>query len=413
MARFTSDKKNYINDTVKFSMENNYGAYNKFLDSSAPIFIVYYKQNILETTTDIGFGNVQTMIGKDSPITFNRINHLPLYGVDTAIFDLNYDDISGISGSSESQGILLPNTIEPIANDYFTVEYMDNKYLYKITDIDTEDHIKSNNYYKISFKYDGPFDERILNQVSSKYTCLYDNIGTEDVTILKDDVLELCKKCDDKLDILKDKYLNVFLLDATNNVVLPIDKNARRFLYDPYLIEFIDRNNIFKKDRSFKSLVMKNNIDLDDDFEAEYLDSIYKRLEDKLLEDFSVSIRHVPINGYDSYYAICGDDYYMPKLQQIYDVGTNDIMFTKSYGTLVTYNLLITELLDGATHPIFILGKFIKDYLTNTVNNEDILNSFIDMRITPIKKDLDNFIYYPILFFIIKSTIDNIIIKNK
>lgn len=411
MARFTNNKKDYINDTVKFSMDNNYGSYNKFLDGTAPIFIVYYKQNIVESTTDIGFGNTYTMIGDNSSITYNKIQHIPLYGVDASVFELNYDEISGVTGSSESQGILLPNTIEPIANDYFTVEYMDNKYLYKVIDINTEDHIKSNNYYRITFKFDGTFNDAILKQVSGKYTCLYDNIGTEDVTIIQDDALELVRKAEEKLDYIKSKYKNSFILDMTNSFILTLDEENRKYLYDPYLIEFIDRNNIFIENRSFKSLVIKNNIDLDSNFEIEYIDSIYYRLENRELQDFSINTMYNLIRSNSNYYGICGDSYYMVKIQELEQRGNNDIIYNKLYGSIVSYDMILAQPLSD-NNLIYRVCQIIKEYLNNNISNEEILNRFLSIKDIYMRKNLDNFIYYPMLFFIIKTTIDNIIIKN-
>ena len=407
MAVFTTNKVDYINKTSKIGMEEKFSSYTKFLEQ-APIFVTYYKQNILETTTDIGMGNTYEMIGAQSSITYNKINHIPLYGVDVTTFDLDYDDITGINGSAESSGVLLPNTVEPIPNDYFTVDYMDHKYIYKIMNMETEDHIKSNNYYKINFKYDGENTHDIDKQISDSYTCIYDNIGTEDVSIIRNDILTLCTDVETKMIALHDLYLDKFLFNTTNSLILPISEN--KYLYDPYLTEFVSRNKVFVRNRSFKTYNIINIIELGDDFNESYISSIYRMIEKKSIRDFSVRSRYLNMKGHSNYFELCGDVYYKADLQKIEDVGNTDFIFYNLYSELITpLNISIEEV---PTNIVSKVVEVIKMYMSDTHTNEEILTEFIKLEDVYIRKDLNNFIYFPILFYIIQKSMDNIIIKK-
>lgn len=409
MAKFTTNKVDYINKTAKIGMEEKFSTYSKFLEQ-APIFITYYKQNIVATTTDIGMGNTHEMIGDESSISYSKINHIPLYNADKAVFDLDYDDIMGISGNSESSGTLLPNTVEPIPNDYFTVDYMENRFMFKIMNIETEDHIKSNNYFKIGFKYDGKNDGSIEKQIENSFTCMYDNIGTEDVSIIRDDVLELCRIVEIRMDRLKELYLNNFLFRTTNSLILPIQNN--HYLYDPFLTEFVYRNKVFVKERSYTTHNIMHVVRNNDNFDETYISSIYRSIEKRKISDFSTIYRHLKMTGHSNYFELCGDVYYKADIQPKSEKGFTDLIFDKLYGSILNYNYLIATPLKDGDELIDEVAYLIKLYMNDTISNEELLKKFNELEDLYIRKDIDNFIYFPILFFIIQKSMNNIILKK-
>lgn len=332
MARIISDNKRpeYINKVVKQKMDTAYSTYSRHIGGC--IFVRYFHQNIVETTTDNGMGNTNEFIGSNSSIRYNMIDNLPLFKVDSAQFNLDYDELMGLNGSSESQGIIVPGTIEPIPNDYFTIEYSDKKYLYKVTSIETDDYTKKSKYYKISFKYDGYYDKKIEEQVVENFTCLFDTIGSEQTSIIKNNAYELAKKAEEKLNDIKLKYLNKFMLKETTTPIFK-DKLGRLY-YDPYLIEFISRNNIFIKDRSFSSVNINNTLELDENFDEAYYESIYNLLENKYLDEFNTKFNIFPIRNHYSYYGISGRPFYMVKLATRYDLDEFIGFYPFDYGTM-------------------------------------------------------------------------------
>lgn len=124
--------------------------YTIFLDK-IPTFVTYYHISVNNSMTDSGFLNVDEIVGNDSPIKFQKIDDFPIYGIEAIQLDLSDED-EGLNSSYESEGIILPNTIKPLPNDYFTITYLSKEYIFMVNNIDY-DTIKSNNFDKFNIPF--------------------------------------------------------------------------------------------------------------------------------------------------------------------------------------------------------------------------------------------------------------------
>ena len=148
MGGFIFDEQNFINNNA-FKFEDRLNSQvARFLDKS-PTYVTYYHISDIESTVDLGFSNIDGLLGDESPLRFNEIKDFPVYGLDPV--QLRLEDMDqGLDTSYEGELLILPNTIKPTPNDFFTINYMSKDFIFMVTGVDY-DTVKSNNYYKIDF----------------------------------------------------------------------------------------------------------------------------------------------------------------------------------------------------------------------------------------------------------------------
>ena len=114
------DVQDFRTDQYENYRERRTSQFIKFLDKDVD-FVTYFHINKNLSTTEIGNNNIDSFIGKDSPVRYNQINNLPVYGM--PVFDTRNDydtDNGGLNADSFSgEIILLPNIIEPCEGDCF------------------------------------------------------------------------------------------------------------------------------------------------------------------------------------------------------------------------------------------------------------------------------------------------------
>ena len=117
-----------------------------------PNVTCYYNQNIHASTLDEGSKLQYSPLGSDSPTKYNMIKDFYLYGIERIYTDYENGEWGLESSSIEGDAIILPNTIVPIANDYFTIDYLDQKLLFKVTSVTADTIENGANFYKIQYK---------------------------------------------------------------------------------------------------------------------------------------------------------------------------------------------------------------------------------------------------------------------
>ena len=174
---FKFDEKTLVNNNIFKYEDKLNSSYTRFLDKT-PTYVTYYNINTIESTVDLGFSNVEKILGSNSPIRYSEVKNLPVYGMEA--IQINVDEAEeGLTGSYDNgELIILPDTIKPYPDDFFILEHKGMDFLFRVTSVDY-DTIKSNNFYKITFtiKYvTAEESKKILDQVTNKFTCVVDNI---------------------------------------------------------------------------------------------------------------------------------------------------------------------------------------------------------------------------------------------
>ena len=127
-----------------------------------------------------GYKNVDEFIGKDSTVVYNKVEGLPMYGIDNLVETATYDDeIVLLNEDFQSQGVIYPNTIFPKPHDCFIIETAEVPALYVVTDVQPTT-VRSNPFIAVTFRLysrDVKVIEQIQRQVKEEYVTSLSSIG--------------------------------------------------------------------------------------------------------------------------------------------------------------------------------------------------------------------------------------------
>ena len=274
---FKFDEKLLVNNNIFKYEDKLNSAFTRFLETT-PTYVTYYNINSVESTVDLGFSNVDMILGSESPIRYSEVKNLPIYGMETIQLDIDEND-EGMDSSYDGELIILPDTITPYPDDFFILEHKGYNFLFRVTAVNY-DTIKSNNFYKISFtiKYVTEEDsKKILNQVTEKFTCIVGNIGTEDRCIIEDGVYELLQRMKYLYSEICERY-KMFFYNKKYNVIMYYDAEEMLGIYDRYVNMFIQKHGLFYDKETHRAIYL-NNEDETCCFPIEYDNSLFKVFE--------------------------------------------------------------------------------------------------------------------------------------
>ena len=270
------DEKKMVQDNIFQYEEKLKSPMSRFLDTT-PTFVTYYHINPDETTVDEGFKDITSIIGFRSPIKYKKIQNFPLYGIEQVIPQIQEMD-QGLDTDFNSEAIVLPGTIKPLENDFFMIPYLHDVYLFRVTEI-TYDNVMPDNFYKLDYKLEYIDQEKVdalEKQANETYTCILDNIGTENKCIIETDTIEKIEKIEKMYDDIATTYLSLFYDDRHNCLLGDLGKGQR--LYDPFQTEFVNKHNLFNKKNNLKTLLFTNQVD-DNKKRIKYEKSVYRFME--------------------------------------------------------------------------------------------------------------------------------------
>lgn len=248
MAKFTNTThKVTVDSLVDGFKEKIKNPYNMHIDKK-PTLTTYYNQNTKKSTLDEGFKTEYSALGKNSPLKFNKVNNFFIYGLERITTELENGEWGLESSSIEGDAIVLPNTIVPIPNDYFTINHCDKKLLFKVINSTVNTIESGANFYKIEYKLDQFTDEEIEKQVEDKFEMVVNNVGTQFNTIIRSEDYDFIDKVESVLDRLKTYYCNLFYKDRVQTFILNYDS---KHFYDPYLIEFLKKHNLINNNGDY------------------------------------------------------------------------------------------------------------------------------------------------------------------
>lgn len=280
MAVF-KDVPDFLMNNIELHTHREHTMYAKFLDKK-PSFVTYYHINKIESKTDKGLKNVEVINGNRSPIKYNKITTFPLYGIEEIILQLEDTDY-GLDSDYTGDAVILPNTIHPTADDYFTIDYLEKRYTFRVIEYQY-DTIHSNSYYKISFTLRGvdiDIFDKLENQVVKTYKCIFDNIGTEDRCLIEESMVGELKYISDLIENMKKEYINLFYVGKYNSLLFY--NTTEEILYDANLAAFCNKTEIFNDSGELDTYLFYE--ELRDYFPASYSRSIYDRMEHSDIED--------------------------------------------------------------------------------------------------------------------------------
>ena len=183
----------------------------KFLDKNVD-FVTYFSINKAESTYSLENQSVDSYIGKDSPIRYNKIYNLPVYGFPIISNENDFDiENGGLSNEGyEGELIFLPEIIEPSEGDVFILDIF-NQSLHFIINTVTQTVLKSKPHYVVRFHAGVPdYLPQLQSQVVGEYNAIFDNIGTQDKVIISNNDYDLNEQYKDIYKTFSEYYKSAF-----------------------------------------------------------------------------------------------------------------------------------------------------------------------------------------------------------
>lgn len=253
--------------------------YYKWNDKSGTT-VIYYNQNKEATMLDDSTKLYYADMGIDSPIKYNIIEDMMIYGIEQIAISMENGDFGPEASEIAGEAIILPNTIIPYVGDYFNISYTEEDLLFRIIDVTPDTLENGSNMYKIQYKLESTKIEELIEEenIEDKYNMIINNIGTGFNAIIRHESYNMIKKLDQVLFNLRTYYKSVFYKQRVQTFVFL--HNGNRF-YDPYMIEFMRENKILDGD---EYIYLYQQVKLSPLFPINYNKTFFKCLENKDIE---------------------------------------------------------------------------------------------------------------------------------
>lgn len=280
---------------------------NYVYNNMPPVICDWYNTDKDASTLDEGTGMQYSDVGKTSPRRYKVIKDAVFYSQGIQIqIDLEYDE-DGLATSPPSiSGIVLPNTWIPYPGDHFILKQAGKEYVYRVNAVNYDTIENGNNLYKFEAAIDQTGKTYIDNQVTETYRMIINNVGTSFNSIVKETIYDCIDILDTILVQLKNNYIALFYNDTVQTFTYQGNHGK---LYDPYMIEFLNRNSILKGSDEY--IYVHHEVPVPRTFSINYNESIFRSLETCTKERFSTIPCHANIidNQY-SLFATVMDSYF-------------------------------------------------------------------------------------------------------
>lgn len=267
-----SDTMNSLLGTMKKAVKNNYYKYS----DKAPTPVEYFHIDKDASTLDEGSRLAYNNVGEDSPFLYNRIPNMIILGIDQMSMQYTNDEYGVKSEPIEGEGIILPDIIIPYEDDQFIISYDKTQIIFKITHVDPDTLEDGANAYKVQFRQSSSSRDSLMKQVIDDLELILPNVGTNLKPLLKSSIVDYIKGMDSLIIDLKLYYKQVFYNKRVQTFTYKYLENN---FYDPYMVEFIRRNNLMDGDGEY--IYIQHQTQLDPMFPINYNKTIFSFLEKK------------------------------------------------------------------------------------------------------------------------------------
>lgn len=274
MPKFLNKKyNNTVSDLVEGLNNRLKNPYYIFNDRQ-PTLTDYYNQSELDTSLDENLQQEYADLGENSPIRFNKIEGLVLYGIPKLEANYTITDNGFESDPLQGEAIILPNTIIPKKGDFFRIQYLDQPLLFKVISSTTDTIDNLSNFYRIQWIYERPDCDDIEKQVVDNFTAVTENSGTEYKSVIKNSEYKFIDRIEEVLTILKEYYKVLFYSTRVQAFIFSYKED---FFYDPYAVEFIIKHNLISTLDDY--LYITQQCALHNTFVFEYDKSLFNAIE--------------------------------------------------------------------------------------------------------------------------------------
>ena len=208
--------------------------------------ITYYQINDFASTHDNTLENVHSELGQNSPLIYKKIYDVSLYGLSSQDVMNQYDE-RGLLSTVTGEGFFLPNTIIPVAGEFFQFD-LDSlrEHLFRVDDVQFSDAGPSK-YYKITYSVYQENADEILRNVKDEYVMQDIEDGTSTgSSIVKRADADQSDELKDAIDSLITEYKNDYFDEETNSFVYRSGNENQDILWSGYLQHFLCKTNILE-----------------------------------------------------------------------------------------------------------------------------------------------------------------------
>jgi len=239
-----------------------------------PVTVTFYNVNDTQTTLDDGTKDINDILTPDTPLRYNKIEKVLLFGIERISTELEMNDF-GLEGNEiEGECILPPNTFKPYPDSYFTIDHVTkNKCWFRITKVTIDTLENGNNFWKLSYVMDRVGDD-FSPIVEKNFKMISDNVGSNYKSIIQDEEYKFVERLESVCETLSKYYHSIFWRDQLQTYVF---KYAEAQFYDPEVIEFLIRNKVLDYGSNF--IYLEQATALPETFCIEYDKSIYRNVE--------------------------------------------------------------------------------------------------------------------------------------
>lgn len=303
-----------LTTTYKDSIEKITSFYNDLVNNpfyqyndQKPIVCTYYNLDKTFSSLDTGSKLSYDNIGKDSPLRYNRIYDLVIYGFNKIQLSNEIDEFGLESANISGDCVLIPNNFMPTEGDYFEVDHIkDSTYLFIVTDVQKDTLNNGSNAFKISYKLEYNSNINLEDHVIHNYRAIEVREGTNIKKVVRCEDYDIAKFIDDTCVYLKRYFVNLFYNPYVQTFIYE-DLTEYR-IYDQFMIEFMIRNKILA-DGEDSYISVTHMIPVHQTFNIDYDQSFLRVFEQKRVDKLLSSDRNVVIDYIKAYGSVFDSRY--------------------------------------------------------------------------------------------------------
>lgn len=287
---------------------------------SKPTVVTYWNINSKKTTLSQGHLQTYDQLGNKSSLRYNKINGFVLYGLPRFNVDLNLEEYGVQSTPLEGEAYVLPNTIIPAVDDYFTIDYLSQPYLFRVNkqSPDMLENSSGIQFYKISFELDNTrpdwlesLNGRLLAKI---YFFDMARVGTNMTPLLTAEEKNGIDTINKLLDEMMTNYKELFWQNNVQAFICPMD--GYFFVYDPYLVEFCIKHDLFYNNgKDGEWIFVDHAVHKPRTFSIEYANTIFSNFDYRNPKLVTNSAYAIPVHDPNSMLT--------DRLEQYYQLSVN------------------------------------------------------------------------------------------
>ena len=321
------------------ALNNNYYRYS----DKPPTPVDYYHINKEASSLDEGSRLAFNNVGDGSPLRYNYIHNMMLYGIETIQMQYSSEDFGVESAAIEGEAYVLPHTITPYPDDQFCITYLKKQIVFKVTHVDPDTLEDGSNIFKISYRSSTSSVLTLKKQVVDEYELIMENVGTTLNPILKSAAVDFLKEVDKHLVSLKKFYKAIFYNKRVQTFIFQYRNDK---FYDPYMIEFLRKNKILEGDGEY--IYVQHQTTLEPLFGSNYNKTMFSCLENRDLlhaDQYSLDAAGRQITNEFTVFANRMEPYW--EIYYDYPVGYEYIDLIPCFKRILIDHIITEELVEG------------------------------------------------------------------